>query len=643
MATGSRFLNVSQPSLSRSLQRLEDQLGLPLFHRHRKRLLPSAEARRLFDEVDPIIARMRALTMSIAHVIEGPTSLFRFAHTQSVGRHLVSHAVGLTTAQQTELKVFPDALPRMKHEDYLLGGKGECLVTLARLDHPSLVSRDIARTPLVAVLRADHPLAALDRLHPQDFSGIEVIAFEHDGPHLEASGRFLDRQSRPPPPREVAYIRFADAGVAPAAQGGGVALLDGFTTAGEMPAGLVLRRLAEAPRFTARLYWNGERPGSRFVQTFGDALVRAVVLYPGLTPIVPRRCLNPWWAVSLSRHWIGWPRSGSMSRPIFPAPGTGTSASTPKPPRSRWIEPSATRGSRLPCTRRLSRLRSRADWSRCCASATCAASARSPQPPLSTRRAMPRWPFFPGRTLATSMMPTVPSPPPAPCGSAACRTARAWRRPRAPWPWSGSSGATAEPRIRADGGFLTLIPDASDLWWLGIDVETNWLDGADLACAERDGRLAAWHGVAALRAALPGFENAHVAATGPRIGIRESRHAAARAPLLEATLIDARRPDDTVALGSWPMEIHHGPGRTEYRGIGGDGVYGIGLGALQVAGLGNLWLGGRTLGAEPAAYASARVMGTAFATGHAAGVAAALPSAATEAVQRELLRQDAVL
>lgn len=289
MTTGSvsgasRLLNVSQPSLSRSLQRLEDQLGLPLFQRHRKRLLPSQEAKRLFAEVDPIIAQMRALTGSLAHVIEGQTSLFRFAHTQSVGRQLVPLAIRLMKARQPEVKVFLDALPRMQHVDYLLSGKGECLVSLAVLDHPLLVSRPIASAPLVAAMSAEHPLAARDVLRPEDLSGIDIIGFEHDGPHFEMIGRFLGPQV-PRPPREVAFIRFADAGIALAHQGVGVALLDGFTTAGDLPEGLVLRPLHNAPHFTARLYWNGERPGSRFVKAFEAALSRAVHAYPELTPL----------------------------------------------------------------------------------------------------------------------------------------------------------------------------------------------------------------------------------------------------------------------------------------------------------------------------------------------------------------------
>ena len=197
--------------------------------------------------------------------------------------------------------------------------------------------------------------------------------------------------------------------------------------------------------------------------------------------------------------------------------------------------------------------------------------------------------------------------------------------------------------LRADGGLITTLPGSGDLWWLAIEVETNGLDGADLAQAERDGRELAWRGVETLRRHLPGFEKANVAATGPRIGIRETRHAATVAPLREAVLTGGLCPPDSVALGGWPMEIHHGPGRAEYRRIGGAGVYGISPGALQSADFRNLLLAGRAIGADPAAYASARVMGTAFATGHAAGIAATQAQADPDALRRELRRQGALL
>ncbi len=207
--------------------------------------------------------------------------------------------------------------------------------------------------------------------------------------------------------------------------------------------------------------------------------------------------------------------------------------------------------------------------------------------------------------------------------------------------------ATIERRLgvaelRADGGFVSILPGTDDIWWLAVEVETNGLDGADLTRAERDGRAVVRRGVEALRRVAPGYECATIVATGPAIGIRESRHAATREPLREAALAAGTRTADEVALGGWPMEIHGGPGRVEYRPIGAAGAYGIPLGALRSADVDDLWFGGRTVGADPAAYASVRVMGTAFATGHAAGIAAVLGDDVA-VVRAELMRQDAVL
>jgi FAD dependent oxidoreductase len=178
--------------------------------------------------------------------------------------------------------------------------------------------------------------------------------------------------------------------------------------------------------------------------------------------------------------------------------------------------------------------------------------------------------------------------------------------------------------IRQTGGFITRLPGTDDLWWLVVDLVTDGLSGPDMSTAERDGRDLVWRAVAALRAHVPGFARASIATTGPQLGIRETRHVASRDDVVEADAASGRLRPDGIARAAWPMEIHHGPDHTEYRPIGGGGYFHVPLGALRAAHADNLWLAGRTIGADPAAFASVRVMGTAFATGHAAGVAAAL-------------------
>ena len=111
--------------------------------------------------------------------------------------------------------------------------------------------------------------------------------------------------------------------------------------------------------------------------------------------------------------------------------------------------------------------------------------------------------------------------------------------------------------------------------------------------------------------------------------------------------MQGRRRSDGIARASWPMEVHEAPGQVRYLSIGGEGFFDIPHSAIQAQGLTNLRLGGRVVGSDTAAYGSVRVMGTAFATGHAAGISAALhrdgQSADTDAVRQALIRQNALV
>lgn len=180
------------------------------------------------------------------------------------------------------------------------------------------------------------------------------------------------------------------------------------------------------------------------------------------------------------------------------------------------------------------------------------------------------------------------------------------------------------PSARDDGGIYTEVPNTGEMWWMMFDHQLSDLSSGSFSQAERAAREAAHGYVGLLRAHVPGFERAYVVQTGPQIGIRESRHPAARYELTHEDLATGRQREDGVAKAAWPMEDHTTPGQPVYTSVGGDGWASIPLDSLRAKGLDNLYFAGRTIGADPRAYASIRVMGTAFATGDAAGQAAAV-------------------
>ncbi len=206
---------------------------------------------------------------------------------------------------------------------------------------------------------------------------------------------------------------------------------------------------------------------------------------------------------------------------------------------------------------------------------------------------------------------------------------------------------TGTSLARSNGGYFVPLPWSDACWAMMVDVDLPDGSSPSLARAEMQARAIAHDYLRSLRRCVPGFARAQLDITGPALGIRATHCIASQQDAVLDDLLEARRHPDGIARSGWPGELHPRPGVTEYRWIAGDDWFHVRYGALQPDAGGNLWLAGSSIGADDAAFGSVRVMGCAFATGHAAGVAAALSSpgsrAPLQAVQQTLIEQGALL
>jgi hypothetical protein len=174
----------------------------------------------------------------------------------------------------------------------------------------------------------------------------------------------------------------------------------------------------------------------------------------------------------------------------------------------------------------------------------------------------------------------------------------------------------------------------------------------DLTRAEWESRRQMRQLTAFLRKYVPGFERAYVAQSGVQVGVRETRRIVGEYQLTAEDVLGARKFDDVIARGAYPVDIHNpeGPG-TVLRRVPSGEAYDIPLRCLLPQGAENLVVAGRCISGTHEAHSSYRVMPISMATGHAAGVCAALAvrrrmparDVPVSEVQRELLGQHADL
>jgi hypothetical protein len=155
-----------------------------------------------------------------------------------------------------------------------------------------------------------------------------------------------------------------------------------------------------------------------------------------------------------------------------------------------------------------------------------------------------------------------------------------------------------------------------------------------------------------LRQYVPGFEQSYVVQSGVQVGVRETRRIRGEYVLTGEDVLSARKFDDVIARGTYPVDIHSPSGKgTVIRSVPAGDAYDVPLRCLVPAGVRNLLTAGRCISGTHEAHSSYRVTPMAMATGQAAGVCAALAAARSISpqevslpdVQDELLRQGADL
>ena len=169
-------------------------------------------------------------------------------------------------------------------------------------------------------------------------------------------------------------------------------------------------------------------------------------------------------------------------------------------------------------------------------------------------------------------------------------------------------------------------------------------DPADLTRGEIEGRRQAVHAIAALRAFMPGCENAKLRNFGMTLGIRDTRKIDALYNLTDADVRQQGRFEDSI--GIFP-EFIDGYGLLILPTTGR--YFHVPYRALVPRGVGGLIVAGRCIGGDKVSHAAVRNMMCCAVSGQGAGTAAAISlktrrpfdGLEVRSVQAELKRQGA--
>ncbi len=280
-----RELGIAQPTVTRIIRRTEDVVGLALFDRSGGRLHPTAEARRILDEIDRAFETLRLAVERAAQRARSGESSFHVGASPSLGRALVPEALARLAAAQPDLSLRLDVLSVSQVVSYLTEGVGEVAVTLFPILQTGIHSHRIGGGALVALLPRGHALARRERIVPEDLHGQPLAVFDAQVVHGQAVNAFLARGGVTP--GRTHLVRFAESAAALAEAGLAIALVDPFSAMAVRQDRVVALPTDAERVFNVYVHRVLDRIQGRFMAPFEALLSEGIAALHEPRPAVP--------------------------------------------------------------------------------------------------------------------------------------------------------------------------------------------------------------------------------------------------------------------------------------------------------------------------------------------------------------------
>ncbi len=168
-------LFLSQSALSHQLKELETQLGAPLFHRIKKKLILSGAGKIMLKSAEKVLAEIDEAERAVKRYVSGDTGTIRIVTQCYTCYHwLPSLMIDFNKEfPKIEIEIYPD---NNEHtEKQLLSGKVDIAIVSEKRDYPNLKYHDLFEDEMVAVLPANHPWGKKKYVRAKDFETENLI------------------------------------------------------------------------------------------------------------------------------------------------------------------------------------------------------------------------------------------------------------------------------------------------------------------------------------------------------------------------------------------------------------------------------------------------------------------------------------
>jgi LysR family transcriptional regulator, hca operon transcriptional activator len=222
-----RELHTSQPSLSRQIRDLEDEVGARLLTRRARGIELTPAGRAFLDHARSVLSQVEAATEAARRAARPAKPCFSMGFLTGHELRWMPEALRILRDELPNIDVMISSQYSPLLADGLSKGKIDAAFLRRERGAPDLAFRVLVKEPLMVVLPSNHRLAALKSIRPQDLVGETFVNVSRTAPVLRAVIDNYLKQSRVKitPAREADHVTM---GMSLIASTGGVGLLPAY-------------------------------------------------------------------------------------------------------------------------------------------------------------------------------------------------------------------------------------------------------------------------------------------------------------------------------------------------------------------------------------------------------------------------------
>jgi LysR family hca operon transcriptional activator len=184
LTVAARKLHTSQPSLSRQIRDLEDEIGAPLLTRSARGIEPTPAGRAFLDHARSVLSQVDAAAEAARRVAHPARPCFSMGFLTGHELTWMPEALQILHHELPNIDVMISSQYSPKLADGLSKAKIDAAFLRRERGVPELAFRLLVKEPLVVVLPCDHRLAALKSVGPRDLVGETFVTVSDTAPVL---------------------------------------------------------------------------------------------------------------------------------------------------------------------------------------------------------------------------------------------------------------------------------------------------------------------------------------------------------------------------------------------------------------------------------------------------------------------------